>query len=510
MCLNISLYHGEVPSSWKFAHIVPIEKKTGGFRPISLIDSLAKIVENVVYWRWTKQWPELAEVIPENQYARKLGCPAAIASLMDYVESSRYTTYVVFLDIAKAFDRVHIPTLVRLLRDSGCPAYTVRWIGSFLTNRKAGFVDANGVLLEEWEMENGIPQGSVLAPLLYQIYVRSVLADIPNVQLSGYADDTSLACHMSTPDQTARTLNAALAVLLERFKALGIEVNPGKSQAMWLRPQARAPEQPNVRLEMAGTRIGLVAECLYLGVTFNNRLTFRGWIQKKLEVLKERSNHVFRLWALPKKMLRVLWNGYACSALMYCLGVVWQRLGEDMKTLVRNAYNRNAKMIAGVYKNTNVLDSLREAGMQPLEARMSIRGGERAELLELNSFDLCKSPTPTSRRCEFIFSRWRVNSVATHESMRKRGLLKEDVPCRYCGHLLESRWHILDECPALENWERQNLRGIVEATEGIPWERIELGTVLCLNRRPGTGSNRVARRYAKALSQFLDSVEFHS
>jgi hypothetical protein len=387
MCLNISLYHGEVPRSWKFAHIVPIEKKDGGFRPISLIDALAKIVENVVYWRWTKQWPELADVIPENQYARKLGCPAAIASLMEYVESSRYTTYVVFLDIAKAFDRVHIPTLIRLLRDSGCPAYTVRWVSSFLVNRSAGFVDENGVVLEKWDMDNGIPQGSVLAPLLYQIYVRSVLLDIPNVQLSGYADDTSLACHMSTPDQTARTLNAALSVLLERFEALGIEVNPGKTQAMWLRPQAKAPAQPTVRLEIAGKRIELVTECLYLGVMFNNRLTFRGWIQNKLEVLKERSNHVFRLWALLKKMLRVLWNGYACSSLMYCLGVVWQRLGEDMKQAVRDAHSRNVKLIAGVYKNTNVQDSLREAGVQPLEARMRIRGRERAELLQLDSFD---------------------------------------------------------------------------------------------------------------------------
>jgi hypothetical protein len=89
MCLNVSLYHGEVPRSWKFAYIVPIEKKDGGFRPISLIDSLAKIVENVVYWRWTKHWPELVDVIPENQFARKLGCPAAIGSLLNYVESSR-------------------------------------------------------------------------------------------------------------------------------------------------------------------------------------------------------------------------------------------------------------------------------------------------------------------------------------------------------------------------------------------------------------------------------------
>jgi hypothetical protein len=315
---------------------------------------------------------------------------------------------------------------------------------------------------------------------------------------------------MSTADHTAKTLNAALEVLLQRFKALGIEVNPSKTQAMWLRPQAHASEQPVVRLEIEGTRIKLVKECLYLGVTFNNRLTFRGWIQKKLEVLKERNNHVFRLWGLPKKMLRVLWNGYACASLMYCLGVVWLRLAEDMKTKVRDAYNRSVKMIGGLYKNTNVLDSLREAGLQPIEARMAIRGGTKLKLIELNSFDLCKSATPTSRRYEFIFSRWRTNALATHESMRNRGLLQEDVECRYCGYAKECRWHILEECPALENHYRMELRACVESTQGVPWEQVTLDDVLCIGRRPGEASNRIARRYAKALSKFLDSVEFHS
>jgi hypothetical protein len=261
---------------------------------------------------------------------------------------------------------------------------------------------------------------------------------------------------------------------------------------------------------MGGVRLKYVKECPYLGVLINNRLTFRTWIQGKLKELKQRSNYVFRLWALPKKMLRTLWNGYAGASLLYCLGVVWKRLGEDMKTKVRNAYHGAAKKIAGVYKNTAVLDALGEAGMQPLESRMDIRGGVRAEEIEFRCFDLCETPTPANRRIEFIFSRWRVNSVATYESMKKRGLLTEDKMCRFCGDALETRWHLLDACEAVDNVERLHLRQCVELSQRTPWEQITLDDVLCIDRRPGECSNRIARRYAKALSRFLDSIEFYS
>ena len=132
-CINASLRLGKVTTDWLRAIVIALPKPKGGFRPISLLSNLCKIVERIVFSR-LKGYCSEHDIIPENQFTSTSGTGEAVRRLVDCVTSNGcQPTYVVFFDVKKAFDRVHVPTLLSILTDIKCPKYLRVWIQGFLT-----------------------------------------------------------------------------------------------------------------------------------------------------------------------------------------------------------------------------------------------------------------------------------------------------------------------------------------------------------------------------------------
>ena len=207
---NLSLKTGIVPSEWKIARIVPIPKtdcpstSTSGYRPISVLPIISKVLEQHV-----KELIDdyVANNAPISKYQwgfmhQRSSTSALISVTHDWHCSldSGKEVCIVFFDVKKAFDSVpHIP-LLQKLSEAGLDPFLLRWIENYLTKREQ-FSVVNGYSSNPLQVLSGVPQGSVLGPLLFITYINDVVNQIlPDSSINLFADDIALYKTINAPE----------------------------------------------------------------------------------------------------------------------------------------------------------------------------------------------------------------------------------------------------------------------------------------------------------------------
>lgn len=197
---NMALHHGKFPQNLKIAKVIPIDKggtknDPSNYRPISLLPTIGKILEKLIHARLQRYY-EQHQFINKNQYGFRTKCSTTIAAtelvnqLQLAVDKGKMPT-TIFLDVSKAFDTVKHDILLQKLSLSGVRGNMYELIKDYLTDRRQ-FTEVNEVQSEVKYVNTGIPQGGVLAALLFVIYTN----DIGYLRLHGkiimYADDIVL------------------------------------------------------------------------------------------------------------------------------------------------------------------------------------------------------------------------------------------------------------------------------------------------------------------------------
>ena len=193
---NLSIKTGLFPISWKSSHIVAIPKcsqtkNPRSYRPISLLSILSKILERHMFSLISEHLLE-QNIISDNQWgftSNKSTTTALLALTHDWFKhlEAGIEVCVIFLDLQKAFDPVPLRDLLLVVKNSGLHPILLKWICSYLTHRSQGVV-VDGVESSEVHAVSGVPQGSVLGPLLY-IYGITDLKLTTGCKLVLYADD---------------------------------------------------------------------------------------------------------------------------------------------------------------------------------------------------------------------------------------------------------------------------------------------------------------------------------
>ena len=327
--MNKSLTEGVFPNSLKLALVCPIFKKgdvtkCANYRPISLLSNISKIFERVMYNR-IEHFLEEHDSIYELQFGFRKNYSTNHA-LLSIVESIRKNldnkTYScrVFVDLEKAFDTVNHTILLSKLNHYGIRGESLEWFRSYLTNRKQCST-INGSSSEYSKISCGVPQGSILGPLLFLIYINDMHDALSKCIVHHFADDTNLLFSHKDPEVIRKTLNNELKLLYEWLCANRLSLNVDKTEFIIFRPP-RTKLNNRIVLNLNNKKIHESRKIKYLGLIMDDRLTWKFHINELCKKLGRSVGMLYKLRHLcPLTVLKSLYYSLLNSHIAYGLPV---------------------------------------------------------------------------------------------------------------------------------------------------------------------------------------------
>ena len=238
---NKSLNDCCFPSPWKNAHIIPIFKKNDkreikNYRPVSLLSNIGKCMERIIHTRMYNHFCAHNLLTWRNSGFKK--SDSTINQLIYLVHQIHVNmekgldTCMVFLDASKAFDRIWHQGLLHKLIRSGVSQNFSHWFESYLNNRRFR-VTIDGVNSSWHDIYSGVPQGSILGPLLFLIYANDIIESL-ECEAHLYADDTSLLQPIDpqNPGSSLRKIETDLTTMCQWAEDWYMEFNPDKTLYM--------------------------------------------------------------------------------------------------------------------------------------------------------------------------------------------------------------------------------------------------------------------------------------
>ena len=286
---DISIKTGKVPSAWKIASITPIFKNKGSknhaenYRPISLTCIVSKILESVVRDDVLSYFKENG-LLSDRQFGFLEGRSTTLQLLtvmekwIDILDNDGIID-VIFCDFQKAFDKVPHNRLIDVLRYYGIEDPILSWIENFLKQRKQQ-VNVNGSKSEVFDVLSGVPQGSVLGPLLFVIYINLMIekANSPNLYL--YADDVKTFQRIESTDDI-NDLQEHIDRLYDWTQYSLLKFHPGKCETMRIKSKYNKSELLTY-YSIDETKLNTVNKIKDLGITFDSSLSFETHINMKV------------------------------------------------------------------------------------------------------------------------------------------------------------------------------------------------------------------------------------
>ena len=341
-CLNI----GYFPKKWKEATgtMIPKPKKdpkiVTNYRPISLLSCVGKLFEKILANRIrSKLEEENFFNLWQIGYRNKRCAMEHVLRLVDDAQIAQTKNQVgaaVFIDVEKAFDSVWHDGLKYKLMNSNLPRKIVRLMASFITNRKIA-VNINGTISDQIPLNAGTPQGSVLSPLLFLIYVNDIPIDPLNinVSVSQFADDLGFL----TIAKNGRIIQYRLAKTLSDLEIWcskwRIKLNAKKTQLLLIRQTKQ--RNLNINLELFGEKLINTDNTKLLGVTLEENLSFKAHIddiakrgRMRLNLLKILSGTT---WGCKPQTLMRLYKAYIRPVLEYGAIVMLSAKDQAIKKL---------------------------------------------------------------------------------------------------------------------------------------------------------------------------------
>jgi retron-type reverse transcriptase len=287
---TLSFQEGCFPHSFKTALVTPLIKKPNldpsnlsHYRPISNLNNISKILEKLFLSRLQPHILTSPNFNPyQSAYRRNHSTETALLCTLDHVYHSANThksTILVSLDLSAAYDTIDHSILLNRLRSTfGISGTALQWITSYLTNRSQ-YVKLGNSSSNHKASTSGVPQGSVLGPLLFTIYVSPIASLLSHwgANQHQYADDTQLFISVSQSSAPAdlHILESALADLSQWLSLNCLALNPEKSDAILLGTHQRNNTLSNIsHINVAGSTVPLSNYVKLLGVTLDNSLTF--------------------------------------------------------------------------------------------------------------------------------------------------------------------------------------------------------------------------------------------
>lgn len=301
---NASLQIGYFPEQWKKSKVIALPKPgkvanlATNLRPISLLSGLSKIFERIIFTRLNTHLSN-NNIIPNEQFGfrRYLSCTDALVRITeDFTHglNMKKTTIGVALDIEKAFDSVWHKGIIYKLINCQTPHYIIKIIKSYLTNRTFT-VNIGSAKSKPHLNTAGVPQGSILGPLLYILYTHDMPKN-PKSKLSIYADDTFIYCTIKNTKLGTKYLQQHLKQLEKYNNNWKLNVNASKSEAISISRTKKKKVNTKISnepLKYNNKPIEYTNNIKYLGVTFTEKLNFKKHILNRKNLANAAINKLY-------------------------------------------------------------------------------------------------------------------------------------------------------------------------------------------------------------------------
>ena len=369
-----SLDTGEIPFILKTANVVPIHK--GGsrgapenYRPVALTSHLIKFFERVLRKHIVSYMDENG-LFNQGQHGFRHGrsCLSQLIAHFDHITQlleKGQNVDVVYLDFAKAFDKVDYSMTMKKLQSIGISGKLGRWIYTFLTDRKQAVL-VNGEKGTPFDVLSGVPQGSVLGPLLFLVLISDIDSNITSAFLSSFADDTRVAKGIISEDDVI-ALQSDLQAIYRWAEENNMEFNSPKFECLRYGNNSGIKENSSYTTP-TGDPIKIVESAKDLGITMSSSGTFRKQISNVTNTASQLCGWVLRTFKTRQRIpMLMLWRSLIRPKLEYCCQLWSPTQKGDIQNLeqVQRSFIRK---IAGV-QQLSYWQQLRELSMYSLERR---------------------------------------------------------------------------------------------------------------------------------------------
>jgi exonuclease III len=355
--VNLCFRTQSFPDGLKEARVTILHKKgdknmLSNYRPISVLKVLSKVLEKCISQQLYEYFESTKLFVNEQfGFRRQKSTELALLSAKEYILSAfKENQYVlgIFIDIQKAFDSLKHNILVRKLQHYNVDVSAINLISSYLSNRKQQVVLAESSS-EFTALRFGVPQGSILGPLLFLIYINDVVNVLPrkdNATTIMYADDTNYLLKGQEARQLEQWGQQTLDNISDWAERNGLIVNKKKTEAIVF--QAKNKTVPSINLYFEGHKIDFVDNVRFLGVYFSRDLSWNYHVNNALMPKLACITGILRRiqYLIPLRVHKLIYYSLFHSHLYYCLLVhgtcgktLTDKLHSMQKRLVRIMFN---------------------------------------------------------------------------------------------------------------------------------------------------------------------------
>ena len=365
---NLSLRTGSFPCEWKTARISALFKKgskleVGNYRPISILPVISKCLEKLVHDQ-VYEYLSRNELLARQQsgFRPRHSTQTSLHLILEDLYSGIHQgnlVGMVALDLRKAFDTVDHAILLDKLKHYGFLSSSLSWFTSYLTDRRQ-ISQINGSLSDSADIRTGVPQGSILGPLLFVIYMNDLPTSLEHCHVNMYADDTAFYISAPSVNEITLYLQTDLVNVSHWLNVNKLSLHIGKTSTMLICSRQKRCHLPvkDINIKLQDQDIVQTDTCNYLGVNLDCNLTFDnhmnrvcGKICQSLGVLKRASMFV------PYDTKLILYNTLVLPHFDYC-STVWDVCSDYHISRLQKLQNRGMRILLGCDRKTHICDML--------------------------------------------------------------------------------------------------------------------------------------------------------
>ena len=368
-----SLKTGKLPADWMKANVMPVFKKgdkslAANYRPISLTCILCKVLEHILASNIVKHLDGQGILYDlQHGFREKRSCETQLIMLIEDLARNASVgkqTDIILLDFSKAFDKVNHSKLLWKLHQYGIRGHVLNWVRAFLGSRSQRVV-IEGEESESIPVTSGVPQGSVLGPILFLIYINDLPDEVCS-QVRLFADDTALYLTMESED-SGSTLQSDLDILSMWETRWDMEFNPSKCQVVHVAGSKRPVKRDYI---LHGQVLESVTCAKYLGVDISCSLTWNSHIDRITGSANRTLGFVRRnIKTRMSKVRETAYNTLVRPQLEYA-SAVWDPHNKNRISQIEQVQRRAARWtVSNFDRKASVTKIVQDLGWRTLDQR---------------------------------------------------------------------------------------------------------------------------------------------